>query len=114
PPPWRLPWPPAAPSRGRCRRPRRSPARPCPSACWPSLPPFVARLERAFGAEVAARCASGWHFLLLTRHARIVVAERAANLVERNIGEDAAIGEIFHMAPATQVERMIDRIAGTI
>ena len=48
------------------------------------------------------------------RHAGIVVPERGADLVERDVGEDAAIGEILHVAPAAEIERVIDRIAGAV
>src|SRR6185437_1620527 len=63
-----------------------------------------------FRREVAAQR----HRLLLARHARIVAAEGGADLVERDVGEHAAIGEILHVTPAAEIERVVDRIAHAI
>src|SRR5438270_208730 len=48
------------------------------------------------------------------RHSRIIVAERAADFLERNVGKHAAIGEILHVPPAAEVERMVDRIGRAV
>src|SRR6185437_13963881 len=58
-----------------------------------------------FRREVAAQR----HGLLLPRHARIVAAEGGADLVERDVGEHAAIGEILHVTLAAEIERVVDR-----
>src|SRR5579883_3318241 len=58
-------------------------------------------LSRALVAEVAAQRTAKRHFFLQSRHARVVVPEGVADLVERDVGEHAAIGE---------VERVVDRI----
>jgi hypothetical protein len=42
------------------------------------------------------------------------VAECVADLVERDVGEHAAIAEILHVPPAAEVERVIDRISRRI
>src|SRR6185312_15080128 len=63
-----------------------------------------------FRREVAAQR----HRLLLARHARIVGAEGVADLVERDVGEHATIGEVFHVPAATEIERVVDRIADAI
>src|SRR4030095_6232710 len=64
----------------------------------------------AFRAEIAAQS----HLLRAARQAGIVVTKGRADLVERNVGEDTAIGEILHVAPAAEIERVIDRIAGGV
>src|SRR4029450_13494624 len=104
------------------RRPRASPACRCSWSTGRSYPtPPTGRRSRrnaerdsllggfcsAFRAEIAAKR----HLLLRGRHAGIVVTKGGADLVERDVGEDTAIGEILHVAPAAEVKRVIDRIA---
>ena len=75
---------------------------------------FGLRFRSTLGAEVATQPTLERHLLLLPRHARVVMAERATDLVERDIGKHAAVGEILHVAPAAEIERVIDRIAHRI
>src|SRR5215217_4718680 len=107
------------------RRPRASPAYRCSWSTGRSCPtPPTGRRSRrnaerdsllggfcsAFRAEIAAQS----HLLLGARHAGIVVTKGRPDLVERDVGKDTAIGEILHVSPAAEVERVIDRIAGGV
>src|SRR5829696_3888548 len=111
------------------RRPRASPAYRCSWSTGRSCPtPPTGRRSRrnaerdsllggfcsAFRAEIAAQTAIKRHLLLDARHARVVVPKGGADLVERDVGEDTAIGEILHVSPAAEIERVIDRIAGAV
>src|SRR5262245_17402392 len=90
--------------------------RPCAQqACGNAEPDSLpGRFFGAFRAEIAAQAAAEGQLFLRARHAGIIMTECAADLVERNVGEDAAIGEIFHVAPAGEIERVIDRIGDAV
>jgi hypothetical protein len=42
------------------------------------------------------------------------VAESAADFLERDIGEDTAIGEVLHVTPPAEIEWVVDRIGHAV